>query len=113
MVLLKNGIKIIDNVEIADNFFKRTKGLLGKKSVKDGYGMFFPSCNFIHTFFMQTGIDVVMVDGNFKVVYVRRSMRPFDVAFCPEAVHTFEFGRDVTKIKEIKKGDLLKLEQGD
>jgi len=113
MFLLNNGIKIIKHIEVADSFYKRTKGLLGEKKIEDDYGMFFPSCNFIHTFFMLFDIDVVMVDKKLKVVYTKQKMKPFGAAFYFEAAHTFEFATGIIRKKKIKKGDLLELECGD
>lgn len=113
MILSKNGIKIIEYIEVADSFLKRIKGLLGKKIIKSDYGLFFPFCNFIHTFFMLTNIDVVMVDRNLEVVYTKQTMKPFSFAFCFKAVHVFEFAQDTIRKKEIKIGDLLKIERGD
>lgn len=112
MILYRNGKKIIERVEIADGFFKRIKGLLGRKIIENEYGLFFPFCNFVHTFFMRTNIDIVMVDRNFKVIYIKQSVKPFNFAFCFRAFHVFEFARGTVKKKEIKTGDLLKIEHG-
>ncbi len=113
MFLLNNGIKIIRDIEIANSFFKKMKGLLGVKIIKDDYGMFFPSCNFIHTFFMSFDIDIVMVDKKMKVVYTKEELKPFNMIFCFKAAHTFEFASGVIKKNNIKKGDILKLDNGD
>jgi uncharacterized membrane protein (UPF0127 family) len=105
MVLLKNNIKIINYIEKADNLFKRIKGLIGKKDINVEYGLFIPHCNSIHTFFMSTIIDVVMVDKNFKVIYIKEKVKPFKFAFCFNAFHTFEFAAGTVQDKEIKKED--------
>ena len=55
------------NIIIAKSFFKRLIGLMGKKDIN--YGMFFPKCNSIHTFFMKENIDVVGLDENNEVIY--------------------------------------------
>lgn len=113
MVLLKNGKKILKNIEKADTFFKRIKGLIGKKDIKNEYGLFIPFCNSVHTFFMATIIDVVMTDEKFKVIYTKENLKPFGFAVCFKAKHTFEFAQGTVKNKKIKKGDLLRLKQGD
>ena len=55
------------NVIVANSFFKRLMGLMGKKDID--YGMLFPKCNSIHTFFMKENIDVIGLDENNEVIY--------------------------------------------
>jgi len=52
---------------IADTFYKRLTGLIGKRNID--YGMLFPKCNSIHTYFMKENIDVVGLDENNEVIY--------------------------------------------
>lgn len=52
---------------IADTFHKRLTGLIGKSNID--YGMFFPKCNSIHTYFMKENIDIVGLDENNEVIY--------------------------------------------
>lgn len=54
-------------IVIASSFLKRLFGLMGKKEID--YGMLFPKCNSIHTFFMKENIDVVGLDENNEVIY--------------------------------------------
>ncbi len=52
---------------LANTFFKRLYGLMGKKNIN--YGMLFPNCNSIHTFFMKENIDIIGLDKNNEVIY--------------------------------------------
>ncbi len=52
---------------LADTFYKRLTGLIGKKDID--YGMLFPKCNSIHTFLMKENIDVIGLDENNEVIY--------------------------------------------
>ncbi len=52
---------------IANTFLKRLFGLMGKKEIT--YGLIFPRCNSIHTFFMKENIDVIGLDENNEVIY--------------------------------------------
>lgn len=54
-------------IVIANTFLKRLFGLMGKKEID--YGMLFPKCNSIHTFFMKESIDVIGLDENNEVIY--------------------------------------------
>ena len=55
------------NILIAKTFPKRLKGLIGKKNID--YGLLFPKCNSIHTYFMKENIDVIGLDKNNEVIY--------------------------------------------
>ncbi len=59
-------------ITIADNFYKRLTGLIGKKNID--YGMLFPKCNSIHTYFMKENIDVIGLDENNKVIYIYENL---------------------------------------
>lgn len=52
---------------IADSFYKRLTGLIGKTNID--FGMLFPKCNSIHTYFMKENIDIVGLDENNEVIY--------------------------------------------
>ena len=110
MFLLKNHKKIIQNLQIADNFLKRLKGLTGKKSINIDYGLFIPDCNSIHTFFMKCPIDIVMTDKNLRVIYLKEYVNPFKIIICLKACHTFEFAKGLISKEGITEGDLLKIE---
>lgn len=54
-------------IVIADTFYKRLTGLIGKKDIH--FGMLFPKCNSIHTYFMKENIDIIGLDENNEVIY--------------------------------------------
>jgi len=62
---LNLGNKKIDII-VANSFFQRFKGLMGKKEIS--FGMLFPKTNSIHTFFMKDDIDVIALDENNKII---------------------------------------------
>lgn len=55
------------NIIIAKSFYKRLTGFMGKKNIN--YGLLFPKCNSIHTFFMKENIDIIGLDENNEVIY--------------------------------------------
>ena len=59
----KNSYDIV----LANNFYKRLTGLIGKTNID--YGMLFPKCNSIHSYFMKENIDVIGLDENNEVIY--------------------------------------------
>ena len=65
MYLATNKTKY--NIIIAKSFWKRLFGFMGKTNID--YGLLFPRCNSIHTFFMKENIDIIGLDENNEVIY--------------------------------------------
>ena len=64
-------------VEVAETFAARAKGLIGRGGLEPGHGLLIPHCNCIHTFFMRFPIDVIFLDGNGAVVKAVRNIPPW------------------------------------
>lgn len=66
----------LNNQEIeikkATHFKDRLLGLMGKTNIN--YGILFPKCNAIHTFFMKENIDVIGLNENNQVIYIYRDV---------------------------------------
>lgn len=57
--------EIVGNLEVADTFRARSKGLLGRSSLAAGEGLLIKPCKGVHTIGMKFPIDVVfLADGN-------------------------------------------------
>ena len=72
------GKCIADRVKIADTFMTRFFGLMPKKSLQDGEGLFLQRCSSIHCFFMKFPIDVIYLDKN-KTVLAIETVRPWRI----------------------------------
>jgi uncharacterized membrane protein (UPF0127 family) len=69
-------------LSVADSFFARFMGLMGRKSLDAGEGLFLPGTNSIHMLFMRFPIDCLFVgalraDGSREVVGVRERLAPW------------------------------------
>ena len=62
--------------EVAETFFERAKGLIGRRALPAGQGLLIPHCNAIHTLFMRFPIDAAFLDRTGAVVKVVRNIRP-------------------------------------
>ena len=54
-------------IKIADNFFSRLRGLIGKNFLPQGEGLLIAPCQSIHMCFMKFPIDAIYIDKNFVV----------------------------------------------
>ena len=74
---MKNsGEKVIlaREVALADSFFTRAKGLLGRSFLPPDKGLLIRPCNSIHTFFMQFAIDVIFLSKTAEVIKIWRNL---------------------------------------
>lgn len=63
-------------VELADNFWTRLKGLLGKSELSMGAGLILKPCNSIHSFFMKFPFDAIFLNRDDQVVRVMENIKP-------------------------------------
>lgn len=68
---------ILEKCNIADSFYTRFKGLMGKTSMSAEEGLWIEPCNSIHTFFMRFKIDVAYLDSHGKILKIKRSLSPW------------------------------------
>ncbi len=87
-VLLPDGRQLAARVRVARGLLSRFLGLMGRREVPAGEGIWLVPCRSIHMFFMRTAIDLLFLDAEGEVVRsVSRmrpwSLRPFSVTLSP------------------------------
>lgn len=70
------NITLLDKVIMADTFFSRLKGLMGKKSLDKGEGIIIKPCSSIHSFGMKMAIDVAFIDKDNQVIHILSNFKP-------------------------------------
>jgi uncharacterized membrane protein (UPF0127 family) len=110
------GTVLADRLEIASSLWARFMGLMGRRSLANGDGLFLTGSNGIHMFFMRFPIDVVFVaragaNGARRVVSVHRDMRPWTglVPLARGADGVLELPVGVIDASGTVPGDLLRL----
>ncbi|MEA4986891.1 MAG: DUF192 domain-containing protein [Anaerovorax sp.] len=73
-----NHLVIADKVNIVDTFMKRFFGLMGKKKLDFGEGLFLLNCPSIHCFFMKIPIDVIYLSEELTVVGME-TLKPWSI----------------------------------
>jgi|AGTN01.2.fsa_nt_gi Uncharacterized conserved protein len=93
----------------ANDFFKKLIGLSFKFN-KLNYCMLFKNCNAIHTLFMFQSIDVIMMDKNNKVLYIKEKLSPLKIIFPKKNCRcTLELPLNTIKKLNIKINDIIEL----
>ena len=87
MYITKDNAKL--EIKTCNNFFNRFMGFMFKKNIN--YGLCFPKCNSIHTFFMFKPIDVIMTDKDYNIIYTYKNLKPNKIILPKKNVYyTFE-----------------------
>lgn len=70
-------------IEFADNFFKRFRGLMLRRRLNEGCGLLLAPCNSVHMLFMRFSIDIIYLDENFCIKKIVRDLMPWlGISFC-------------------------------
>ena len=73
-------------LEIANTFFRRFRGLMLRRKLPTGHGLLIAPCSSIHMCFMRFAIDAVWVDKEMNILKISRNVRPWiGLAWCPKA----------------------------
>ena len=98
-------------IEKADTFFKRLRGLIGRKNFPQGRGLMIVPCNSIHMFFMRFAIDAVYIDENFVIKKIVPNLHPWTgFSICWGAWAVVEFLAGESARLNLKVGQTLKAE---
>jgi uncharacterized protein len=103
-----DGGIVCERCRVADTFWLRFRGLMGRSSLDPGEGMLFEGNGSIHMFFMRMPLDVVFCDGDLRVVKVVRELKPWRTAGARGARTTIELAAGAAAGVDV--GDVLTIE---
>ncbi|GHH96688.1 DUF192 domain-containing protein [Neobacillus kokaensis] len=110
LVCRDNGKTIADSIEPAVTFFARLKGLMFRRQLSIGGGLYLHPCKAIHTFFMKFPIDVLYLDKDWKVVGLEEQLESGRVGkIFPNITSVIELKSGSIKKKGIQEGQTLEL----
>ena len=86
-----SGVQVADRAEVADSWWRRFRGLLGRPALATGQGLLLLRCGSVHTVGMGQVIDVAFLDAEGRVVRSVPRLRPWRLGFGgPGAAHALE-----------------------
>lgn len=71
------GTLLGESVLLADTWWHRLRGFLGRSRPSAGEGILLSPCNSIHTWWMSFALDVVFLDASGGVLEVREDLQPW------------------------------------
>jgi uncharacterized protein len=102
-----DGRVVCERCRIADNFFSRMRGLLGKRQLPDDECLLIRPAGSIHTFFMRFPIDAVFLSRDGEVLKVKPNVGAWRARFCRSAHSVLELPAGEAARREIAPGDQL------
>ncbi|MBN1517752.1 DUF192 domain-containing protein [Candidatus Sumerlaeota bacterium] len=106
------GTLLGDSVDVARTKGARTRGLLGRRRLSRGEGMWIVPCGSIHTLFMQFAIDVLYLDREQRVVRMEPALRPWNFSWGPVGAQSvLELPAGVIRATGTQTGDRLAIEE--
>jgi hypothetical protein len=73
---LSREIDLADRATLADNFWRRFRGLLGRDGLAAGEGLVIVPCSSVHMLGMRFPLDVLHLDKSGKVLRALPSLQP-------------------------------------
>ncbi len=110
LTIPEKAVTIGSRIGLADTFFSRLFGLLGKSSLEDGAGLLIRPSSGVHTFWMRFAIDVVALDKELRVLKTWHRLSPWRVTSVSLKTHSvLELAPGQIRRHNIEPGDQLLL----
>ena len=97
-------------IKIADNFFSRLRGLIGKNFLPQGEGLLIAPCQSIHMCFMKFPIDAIYIDKNFVIKKIVPNLKTWTgFSICLSAWGVVEVAAGEAERLNLKVGEKLEV----
>ena len=100
---------IVSQGVIADSYWTRLKGWIGKRQVSPGEGLLLTENNSIHMWMMSIPIDVVFLSRELTILKTISNLKPWRLlpVFCWEASAALELPAGTIDAQNLKNGEVL------
>jgi uncharacterized membrane protein (UPF0127 family) len=101
----EDGRIVCERVVVADRAYRRMRGLLGRRYLREGEGMVLRPGWSIHTAFMRFPIDAVFLDADQVVIKIEPNVGPWRTVSCRGAREVVELAAGECKRRGLVVGD--------
>jgi len=109
---LSNGCILARAGERANTFFRRLRGLLGRKGLHQGEALVLCPCNSVHCIGMRFVIDVIFLDRFGQVIHLIEQMKPGSISpIIRQARYVIELPAGQISRSQTMVGHILKLRE--
>lgn len=107
-----SGALIGDAVGLARGSWERARGLLGRRQLRQGQGLWLTPCSGVHTVGMAFAIDVVGLDKHRRVVRLWQDLKPLRVTALSWSMRSaLELPSGTIARTGIRSGDVLRIQE--
>lgn len=111
LINLETNTILLENLQIADNFIKRSVGFMGRKHPEVEEGIIITPCSWIHTCFMKFDIDVIFLDNSWRVIRIVKGLKPFKIdQRVRNSIYVIEIPTNFGVADKIRINDQLKIQ---
>jgi uncharacterized membrane protein (UPF0127 family) len=103
----EDGTIVCERCVLADTALTRMKGLLGRRELPSGEGIWLKPASSVHMAFMRFAIDAVFLDREDRVVKIAEELRPWRMAGSRGAKSVVELPAGEAKRRGLTAGDRL------
>lgn len=108
MKLTVDGQLITANAQLADTFFGKLAGLLGKTDLAADYCLALTPCSSIHMAFMKMPLDIAYLDKSGVVIALQWDLKPWRIGEIHKGAHTVLEAPVGGVLRSLKVGDAIK-----
>jgi len=101
------GTQIAHSLRIAGSSGERSRGLLGRKSLEPGTGLWIVPCEAVHTFWMKFAIDLIYLDRELRIRKLRHSVPAWRISACFSAHSVLELPSGAIREAQAELGDRI------
>lgn len=112
MIILRSNFVIQTNINLTiyNTFHKRFKGLMFRTRPLENEGIWLIPCNSIHMFFMFITIDVVFLNKDHQIEFLKSSVKPWTIIPPIKNAHSaLELPEGTIKKYKLEKGDIVRM----
>jgi uncharacterized protein len=109
----RTGRVLAERLQVPRTFAGRGLGLMFRRRLGEGEGMWIQPCNGIHMFGMRFAIDAVFLDRRLRVVRVVPRLRPWRMVPLVLLAHSVvELPAGIAESAGLKLGEMLAVDDG-
>jgi hypothetical protein len=110
VVRTETGEVLLDRCEAALTSWQRFRGLMLRRELPEGHGLYFPGVSSIHMFFMRFPIDVAYLDAEGRIIKLVQNLKPWRLSACFGAAGLLEMPAGLAARAGLQPGALLRIE---
>jgi uncharacterized membrane protein (UPF0127 family) len=104
---------LADSLLVADTFLSSLLGLMGRRHLPVGEGLWINPCQSVHSMWMRFPIDVIFLNNQRAIIHMVENMKPFRISkHVSEARSVIELPADTITITETQVGDQVVISEG-